>query len=65
MNNGRINALEYGFIGDGVTKNDAVMKKYIENDYTTPIFFPRAHMFLQKASISTTSAISSLKQMQN
>ena len=37
---GRINAIEYGFNGDGITKNDAVMKKYIENDYTTPIFFP-------------------------
>ncbi len=38
--NGIINALEYGFSGDGVTYNDEIMDKYILNDYKTPIYFP-------------------------
>ncbi len=34
-----INAKKFGFVADGETPNDEVMKKYIENHPTTPLYF--------------------------
>ena len=45
---GIIDAKEYGFLPDGEHFNDAVMAKYIENDYKTPIFFPEGTYLFSK-----------------
>ena len=46
-----VNAIGYGFVGDGETVNDSVINEYINNSSENPLYFPKG-VYLFSSSIN-------------